>query len=129
MGLALSTATDPNQAASWVEGFLRDSGALLLHDDALWRVLDSWVASLSADAFTQLLPLIRRTFSTFAPAERRAMGERARRGTTAGASPQAPAADFDVERANAVLPLLRQLLGLAQEQPGPGDPRSEDQAR
>lgn len=127
MGLALSTANDPNQAASWVEGFLRDSGALLLHDDALWQVLDSWVASLSSEAFTQLLPLVRRTFSTFPAPERRAIGERARRGTTDGVARPAPAADFDFERADAVLPLLRELLGLAPVEPHSGHPQAEDQ--
>lgn len=41
MGLALSTANEPPQAAAWVEGFLKGSGLLLLHDDKLWQVLDS----------------------------------------------------------------------------------------
>jgi len=79
MGLAISTALDPQQAGAWVEGFLQGSGMVLLHDSQLWEALDAWVADLREDAFTALLPLLRRTFSSFPAAERRQLGERARR--------------------------------------------------
>src|SRR5262249_15638477 len=46
LGLAVAPAGDPAQAAAWVEGFLRGSGLVLLHDDALWSVLDEWLAGL-----------------------------------------------------------------------------------
>src|SRR5207244_9113383 len=104
MGLALSTAGEPSAAAAWVEGFLRGSGLLLLHDDALWQVLDRWVAELPPDTFIALLPLLRRTFATFTPPERRQMGERVRRGPAAGAREHAEA-ELDTSRAEAVLPL------------------------
>jgi hypothetical protein len=114
MGLALSPANEPAQAGAWVEGFLRGSGLLLLHDPTLWQVLDDWVAGLNGETFTHLLPLLRRTFATFAPPERRQMGERVKRGG-AGLS-VAPAAEteanFDLARADAVLPLVAKLLGL-----------------
>jgi hypothetical protein len=80
LSLALSVAAEPKQAAAWIEGLLKGSGLILLHDEALWDVLDGWVASLSADAFLPVLPLVRRTFSSFPAPERRQMGERARRG-------------------------------------------------
>jgi hypothetical protein len=116
LGLALSTANAPAQAAAWADGFLRNCGLLLLHDEALWQVLDDWVTALMPDHFTLVLPLLRRTFSTFQPAERRQMGARvaagARPGTVASAAPQG----FDEERANKALPLLAQLLGLTMEE-------------
>jgi hypothetical protein len=111
MSLALSVAVEPSQAAAWVEGFLKGSGILLLHDDRLWQVLDGWVTELSGEIFTQLLPLLRRTFSTFPAPERRSMGERARRGPTQRAAHIAAADDFDTARAEAVLPLVARLLG------------------
>ncbi|MBD0262232.1 MAG: hypothetical protein ICV78_05745, partial [Tolypothrix sp. Co-bin9] len=58
MGLALSIATEPPQAAAWVEGFLKGSGLLLLHDDMLWQVLDNWLTQLPGEFFTALLPLL-----------------------------------------------------------------------
>ena len=113
VGLALSHAGEPEQAARWVDGFLRGSGLVLLHNSALWEVLDGWVASLKPDLFTQLLPLLRRTFSTFPAPERRQMGERARKGPAAHSSTAHDAgADVDVARADKVLPLCARLLGI-----------------
>ncbi|HKQ75742.1 MAG TPA: DUF5682 family protein [Blastocatellia bacterium] len=117
LSLALSTANEPAQAAAWIEGFLKESGLLLLHDETLWATLDEWVTGLPGDSFTALAPLLRRTFSTFTSPERRQIGERARRGMTslnrASIGDQARAEDFDKTRAEAVLPLVAQLLGLA----------------
>src|SRR5207237_2856445 len=62
---ALSRAAAPQQAAAWLEGFLSGSGLLLLHQQELWALLDQWVGSLNPDHFTAILPLLRRTFSTF----------------------------------------------------------------
>jgi len=77
-GLALSPAVPAPEAAAWVEGVLRGSGLILLHQTGLWRALDAWLTALSPETFTDLLPLIRRAFSDFEPAERRAMGEKVR---------------------------------------------------
>jgi hypothetical protein len=114
MGLALSTATAPELAGAWVEGFLAGSGLVLLHDARLFGILDGWLAGLDADAFTQLLPLLRRTFSTFAAGERRGIGELARRGGSAASPGRTAAVDDDVDRdrAAAVLPLITLLLGV-----------------
>jgi hypothetical protein len=113
MRLALSPAGPPDAAAAWVEGLLKDSGALLVHDDALWRIVDDWLAELPGDVFTATLPLLRRTFATFQAPERRKLGERARAGSSG--EPAAGAADdaaYDLARAEAVLPLVARLLGI-----------------
>ena len=116
LNLGLSVAADPTQAAAWIEGLLKGSGLILLHDQALWDVLDGWVASLSSDAFLPVLPLIRRTFATFAAPERRQMGERARRGP-ALPSKVAGSTRFDLPRAESVLPLIGMLLGVPTTSP------------
>lgn len=103
-GLALAPARAPEAAAAWAEGFLRGSGLMLLHDDALWEVVDRWLAVLDDAAFMQVLPLVRRTFSSWGPAERREIGERARRELRGeGAARAAAEAGFDEERAARVL--------------------------
>jgi hypothetical protein len=109
-GLALSRANEPALAAAWIEGFLRGSGLVLLHDDRLWAVLDGWLAGLPPDQFDALLPLLRRTFATFAAGERRQLGERA----TRGGRPAGHAASDDLDHARAarVLPLVTRILGL-----------------
>jgi hypothetical protein len=116
LSLALSTANEPAQAAAWIEGFLKGSGLLLLHDETLWRTLDEWLTALPKDGFTALAPLLRRTFSTFTSSERRQIGEQSRRGM-AGAGRLAIGAqpgpeDFDQALADAVLPIVASLLGL-----------------
>lgn len=117
--LAISTAVSPPAAAAWVEGFLRNSGLILLHDDALFRVIDQWLMSLQEQAFVSLLPLLRRTYSTFAGPERRQLGERVRMTTLgtdddpiAAPTPAGTATALDEERADGVLPIVAQLLGL-----------------
>jgi len=113
MNLAVSTAAEPPRAAAWVEGFLRGSGELLYHDDTLFGIFDGWLSSLSSEAFPNLLPMLRRTFETFATPLRRNLAERASR--TGSTSPEKHAAndlDLDHERAATVLPLVARLLGL-----------------
>lgn len=110
--LALSPVVPTRDAAAWIEGLLRGSGLLLLHHDGLWLALDAWLADLSEDGFTEVLPLLRRAFSSFQPPERRRMGEKVkdlRRGGSPAARPTA--ADVDAERAARVLPVLAHILG------------------
>ncbi|MEZ4454681.1 MAG: DUF5682 family protein, partial [Nannocystaceae bacterium] len=115
--LALSRAIDPAEAAAWSEGLLRGTGLLLLHQDAVWRVLDGWLRELGDDAFAATLPVLRRAFSEFSDPERRSMGERVKTlhvlcaragGPVPGAS---PARRLDPARAQAILPVLAQILG------------------
>lgn len=75
MSQALSPGTPAAQAAAWVEGFLHGSGLVLIHHPRLWQLLDYWIVSLPDTLFTGLLPLLRRTFSTFPAPERRQIGE------------------------------------------------------
>jgi Family of unknown function (DUF5682) len=112
--LALSTANEPAHAAAWVEGFLKGSGMLLLHDERLRQVLDDWVAGLQGESFTTMLPLLRRTFATFTHPERRQLGELAKRGmqATAGANIRARSSEVAIDRAEATLPLIAKLLGV-----------------
>ena len=117
---ALSRGVDPAAAAAWVEGFLRDSGTLLVHDATLFPLLDGWLSDLRADAFEAVLPLLRRTVGTFTAPERRRLGERAAHGRGPIDAVAANAAErFDAERAAATLPTLARLLGLPVTLVGP----------
>ena len=113
LGLALSPAAAPHQAGAWLDGLLRGAGALLIHDDALWRIVDAWLGGLTAEQFVQALPLLRRTFATFQRPERRMLGERASGAQAPAAADDA--APLDVGRGAAVLPLIAQLLGLGDQ--------------
>ncbi|MFD7116288.1 DUF5682 family protein [Streptomyces sp. NPDC059922] len=129
MGLALSPGTPPTDAAAWIEGFVGGAsgagrqaassagGMLLVHDERLLGLVDAWLTGVSAEAFTDVLPLLRRTFSAYEPGVRRTLGELVRRGPANGGpvAPEAAAPGFgpglDEARADAVLPVLRLLLG------------------
>jgi hypothetical protein len=105
-------AVDPAGAGAWLDGFLRDSGTILLHDETLFGVIDQWVIGLAGETFQAILPLLRRTFSTFSAPERRQMGERVRHGGTAVTASVRTSTDFDHARADAAMPLVGRLLGL-----------------
>ncbi|GAA3762629.1 DUF5682 family protein [Streptomyces tremellae] len=119
MGLALSPGTPPGEAAAWIEGFVGGTsggGMLLVHDDRLLGLVDAWLTSVPATAFTDVLPLLRRTFSAYEPGVRRALGEQVRRGASAAAAPAVGAepgfaGTVDAARADAVVPLVALLLG------------------
>ena len=113
MGLAFSTASEPPAAAAWVDGFLRGSGLLLLHDESLWQVIDQWVSKMPGGTFDSLLPLLRRTFATFNAPERRQMGERVKSDKPIGSHSGAEAG-FDEETANLALARVELLLGVNQ---------------
>ncbi|MEU3793512.1 DUF5682 family protein [Streptomyces fructofermentans] len=128
MGLVLSPGTAPGDAAAWIEGFVgggSGGGMLLVHDERLLGLVDAWLTAVPGDAFTDVLPLLRRTFSAYEPGVRRTLGELVRRGPgVRGGAPGAAtgtAAGFDpgldVARADAVLPVLRLLLGLDGDDP------------
>lgn len=112
MRLSLSNASDPHQATAWVEGFLVGSGLILLHDDDLWNVIDEWVMSLNEDTFRALLPLLRRTFSTFPAGERYQIGERVRSDHARVNAGDIAFENLDYARADKVLPVVVQLLGI-----------------
>jgi hypothetical protein len=111
---ALSRTANTSEAASWLEGFLKGSGTILIIDNRLWTLVDQWVKSLSEADFIALLPLMRRTFSQFSHAERRKIGEKAKKGITdPTATALAPAEDIaDVARAMRGIPVIAQLLGI-----------------
>ena len=121
MGFALSPASEPEQAADWLSSFLGESAMVLLHDDALWSMVDVWLAELPAEQFTTILPVLRRTFTAFSAPERRQLAERARRAPAEGGSAHASAhaSVWNEERAALPLPFLRNILGLAGS--GPDD--------
>ncbi len=110
---ALSPANPPLEAGQWLEGFLRGSGLLLLHDDTLWQLVDRWVRGIGDDHFTELLPLLRRVFAAFTPAERRQMGERVvAGGPSASVVMGQNEVGFEREAAEAVADTVARLLGI-----------------
>jgi hypothetical protein len=113
--LALSPGLSPTAAAAWLTGFLHDSGLVLLHHETLLPLIDDWLMSLLPSDFQAMLPLLRRTFATFTEPERRKLGQRLQSfDTEAGraAAKSAAQAEQDPARAEAMLPIIAELLGV-----------------
>ena len=131
MGLVLSPGTPHGDAAAWIEGFVgggSGGGMLLVHDTRLLGLVDDWLTGVPAEAFTDVLPLLRRTFSAYEPGVRRTLGELVRRGPGQRGSAVAGVAavpgfapDLDTRRADAVLAVVRLLLGPADAGDGGAD--------
>ncbi|MFI6205679.1 DUF5682 family protein [Streptomyces sp. NPDC051041] len=130
MGLVLSPGTPPADAAAWIEGFVGGGvggGMLLVHDERLLGLVDAWLTGVPAEAFTDVLPLLRRTFSAYEQGVRRTLGELVRRGpgqrgsgAVTGSDRPGFAPGLDTGRADAVLPVVRLLLGLDGDRDGAG---------
>ncbi len=95
MRRALSVGAPADEKSAWIEGFLSGSGLLLVHDTELLAVIDEWLTGLTATEFTDVLPLVRRTFSTFDAGIKRNIGHTV---ATAG-SALVSEFDIDAERA------------------------------
>jgi hypothetical protein len=113
MSRRLSVGAPATDAAAWLDGFLAGESVLLVHDPELIGIVDEWVAGIGEETFEDLLPLLRRTFSRFAPPERRTIGQQvARLGD--GPAARVPASEtlLDLDRARPAVARVAALLGL-----------------
>jgi hypothetical protein len=110
---ALSAGVPAADKAAWVDGFFTDGALLLIHDAELRRLLDEWVSQLEEAQFVDMLPLLRRTFGTFAPAERQAIAERIALGTKS--RDRQVSEKVDLELAAPVLATVDLILGGARD--------------
>ncbi|MFE7593584.1 DUF5682 family protein, partial [Kitasatospora sp. NPDC057512] len=111
--LVLSVANAPADAAGWVEGFLTGGGALLLHDPRLLALLDEWLTGVSDEVFTDVLPLLRRTFAALEAGVRTTIGGRVAAGPLDELpAVRAAAGELDRARADAAVPVVALLLGI-----------------
>jgi hypothetical protein len=104
----------PKESGAFLEGFLRGGSEVLLQDEPLLQLLDAWLCELSETDFTDSLPLLRRSMSSFDTVARRRVLEKVQRGRQQGT----PAASHLASESNpafeAALPLLYKILGLGE---------------
>src|SRR5439155_18515056 len=86
------------------------AGLVLATSGPLFSLIDNWLTSLSADYFAQVLPLLRRTTSTFSNGERSQIAERVQ----SDGSPLLLVSgdELDLERAALVEPVVLAILGI-----------------
>ena len=110
--LAGGGAAETRYAAGWLDGLLRDSGLLLVHDRALWAEIDGWLGALPDERFVEALPLLRRTFAEYPDGVREQLRRLSGRRVVGAPAAEGRAAEFDPARAAAALPVIGRLLGL-----------------
>lgn len=124
----LSLGAPPTEVAAWLDGFLNRQALILLHDDALWGAVDTWLAQLAEAPFRAILPLVRRSFADFSRSERQSLGEKAQKSVPTGGLSNHPNAHhahganaaalarlpWDETAATQALPVLSQMLGWAE---------------
>lgn len=113
MSSALSVGNTPNDAALWTQGFLSESGLLLLHNPALWNILDEWVSQIPLDQLKPLLPILRRTFSNFSNPVRQKLLKLAQQGPVSLQKERNKQIDFSL--AEPVKKTVMMLLGLSKQ--------------
>ncbi|MDI3321034.1 DUF5682 family protein [Pinibacter soli] len=107
---SMSKAVPPPEASAWLEGFLKGSGTLLLLDENLWQMVNNWVTQLNEEVFTQLLPLLRRTFAVFSKPERRKIGEKVKF-EGSGITKTGTQISINKERAETAIGVVMELMG------------------
>lgn len=126
---ALSPSVEPATAGDWIDGFLGDSGQVLLHDEALRQIMDRWLTDVGEEEFITLVPVLRRGFASFDMSERRRLLDLIVKSTLlpAGAAPDSTDAVAQADNVlsgdeapgfGEALPLLYRILGLTP--PGTG---------
>lgn len=110
---ALSSGRAPQNAANWLEGFLAGSGSILVHDTPLLALIDRWLATLADDIFTDVLPLLRRTFGAFTSPERQRIGMAVAQGMSSTPKTASESTiNVDASRAQPAVETVRNLLNL-----------------
>ncbi len=68
----LNHKLDLQETSFWIEGCFKNQGKVILYSSELLEILNSWITNLNYETFIAILPLIRRTFSTWdAPIKRK----------------------------------------------------------
>jgi hypothetical protein len=71
VGQRLSNHLEPEQAASFLEGFLKVNATVLVKNRYVVQALDDFLAAIPADRFKDTLPILRRALGPLGKTERR----------------------------------------------------------
>jgi len=80
MHYQLSVGAQSMEQALWIEGFLYGSAMILIHHYPFWKIVDDWLDEVEESHFMEIVPVLRRTFAEFTPAEKRKLIHYARNG-------------------------------------------------
>jgi len=103
----LSKGASSMEQALWIEGFLYGSAMILIHHFNFWKIVDDWLASVPKDQFMEMVPVLRRTFAEFSPAEKRKLSYFARHGRK---EVKTEKRNLNQERVRIIMPMLEKIF-------------------
>ncbi len=123
---ALSAAVPPLEAGQWLEGFFRNAAQILINDQRLLGIVDTWMLGLDETVFVEMLPVFRRAVGSFDAMERHHLIEKVKEQgakpftvvseSTGSVSATLDATDSLAEQTfQQMLPLLKTMLGVAHD--------------
>lgn len=107
---------DRMQISQFFAGLLKGTGSVLILDDKLWEIFNSFLQEISMEEFTEILPLLKRSISEFTAPEREKLGAKAAAFVKSGGKGSSLSdANQDMQQTDqedraAILPLLMRLL-------------------
>ncbi len=103
----LSKGASSMEQAMWIEGFLYGSAMILIHHFDFWKIVDDWLEAVPEDQFMEMVPVLRRTFAEFSPAEKRKLSYFARHGRK---DIKIESRNLNQERVRVIMPTLRKIF-------------------
>ncbi len=107
MHYQLSVNAPSMEQAQWVEGFLYGSAMILIHHYPFWKIVDDWLDEVEESHFMEIVPVLRRTFSEFSPAEKRKLIHYAKHGRKEKVIEKR---SFNQERIRIIMPVLEKIF-------------------
>jgi hypothetical protein len=102
----------PLLAGGFLESFLSGGAEIILQDRPLLHLVDAWLCELGEEDFTDALPLLRRSFTSFDGRARKRLLDEIGKGMRETAGFDAVEQDADSVAFGQALPLLSRILGM-----------------
>jgi len=102
----------PLLAGGFLESFLSGGAEIILQDRPLLNLVDAWLCDLGEEDFTEALPLLRRSFTSFDGHARKRLLDEIGKGMRETAGAGAVERDADSAAFCDALPLLLRILGM-----------------
>jgi len=80
---------------------------ILIHHFPFWKIVDDWLDEVPEDQFNEMVPVLRRTFAEFSPAEKRKLIYYARHGRQEKLLEKR---NLNQERVRVVMPMLKKIF-------------------
>ncbi len=104
------------KTAFWIEGFMHQSTKFYLFQDEALQLMTTWINALDEEQFTNLLPILRRSFSELNSKERDRIFQKVKEKNSIHSQESQVSFHLHPQRENAILQLLKSLKIISTDQ-------------